>query len=234
MTDLMAAIVDRPQRDRARAGIAAWMAFMVALLVGRDIDDAGSFVVAGVGGAAIVLRGFAAASGVRSLPRRDIAQRVRLTLLAIAAGAGLGLANVAANWLIAGMHPLIRAALVERFVALRPLDALVAAPIVEEVEVRLFLMSALAWILARVTRRGDVALGLALIGSAMVFAALHLARPLPLDPALANLYRAALIAKYTMAGLGLGWIFWRWGLPYAILCHAAVNAAHLALQNRVF
>jgi hypothetical protein len=42
------------------------------------------------------------------------------------------------------------------------------------------------------------------------------------------------MAKYTMAGIGLGWIFWRWGLPYAILSHAAVNATHLALQRYLF
>ncbi len=68
----------------------------------------------------------------------------------------------------------------------------------------------------------------------MFFAALHLGQPFPDAPALANDYRAALLAKYTLAGLPLGWIFWRWGLPYSILCHAAANAAHLALQDRVF
>jgi hypothetical protein len=66
------------------------------------------------------------------------------------------------------------------------------------------------------------------------FATLHLARPLPDAALLATVYRAALLVKYTAAGLPLGWIFWRWGLPYSILCHAAANAAHLALQNRVF
>jgi hypothetical protein len=39
------------------------------------------------------------------------------------------------------------------------------------------------------------------------------------------------VTKYTLAGLPLGWIFWRWGLPYAILCHIAANAAHLDLQD---
>jgi hypothetical protein len=51
---------------------------------------------------------------------------------------------------------------------------------------------------------------------------------------LANYYRAALLTKYTLAGLPLGWIFWRWGLPYAILCHVAANAVHLAFQAGLF
>jgi hypothetical protein len=75
---------------------------------------------------------------------------------------------------------------------------------------------------------------LALVTSAVFFASLHLFRPLPLDPALATYYRAALMAKYTVAGAVLGWVFWRWGLPYAILCHALVNATHTALEQFVF
>jgi hypothetical protein len=42
------------------------------------------------------------------------------------------------------------------------------------------------------------------------------------------------VAEARSAGLPLGWIFWRRGLPYAILCHIAANAAHLALQEGVF
>jgi hypothetical protein len=29
-------------------------------------------------------------------------------------------------------------------------------------------------------------------------------------------------------------MFWRSGLPYAILCHVAANAVHLALHGYVF
>jgi membrane protease YdiL (CAAX protease family) len=43
-----------------------------------------------------------------------------------------------------------------------------------------------------------------------------------------------LVTKYTLASLPLGWIFWRWGLPYAILCHSMVNATHLLLQPILF
>jgi membrane protease YdiL (CAAX protease family) len=146
----------------------------------------------------------------------------------------LGLANLGANWLIAAANPALRALLVERMTGLAPLIGVVAAPLVEEVAVRLFLMSAIAWLVSRATGRASLAFVVALAGSSLVFALLHLARPVPGDQALANFYRAALIAKYTLAGLPLGWVFWRSGLPYAIVCHVAANAAHLAVQSRVF
>ncbi len=46
---------------------------------------------------------------------------------------------------------------------------------------------------------------------------MHLGRPLPVNPAVANYYRAALATNYTLAGLPLGWIFWRWGNQWAAL-----------------
>jgi membrane protease YdiL (CAAX protease family) len=119
-------------------------------------------------------------------------------------------------------------------VTLAPLTGLVAAPIHEEVGLRLFLMSVLAWVASRFTKHTELPFAIALIGSAFIFALLHLDRPMPDDPALARSYRAALVTKYTFAGLPLGWIFWRWGLPYAILCHIAANAAHLAIQQGLF
>ncbi len=210
----------------------AWLAFMAGLLVGGEIQDFASFAIAGAIGAALVFLGFAAASRCRTLSQR--ANRGRLIVLSLAAGTALGLANLAANWTIAQADPALRAMLVERTATVAPRVGLVAAPLVEEIGVRLFLMSAMAWVVFRVTNRAGLAFAVALLGSAFVFALLHLARPLPADPTLANYYRAALLTKYTLAGLPLGWIFWRWGLPYSILCHVAANAAHLAFQGGVF
>jgi membrane protease YdiL (CAAX protease family) len=226
--------VDRPPGDATLALAAAWLAFMAGLLVGGEIEDGGSFAVAAVIGAVLVYLGFVAVSRCRPLPRRSNVHRARLAVLSLAAGAALGLANLAANWLIAGGHPRIRALLVERMSTLEPLDGLVASPLVEEVVVRLFLMSALAWIVSRFTKHAGLAFAVALIGSALFFAVLHLGRPFPDDPGLASYYRVTLVAKYTLAGVPLGWVFWRWGLPYAILCHVAANAAHLLVQEAVF
>jgi hypothetical protein len=219
---------------RALAPAAAWLAFMIGLVVGREVQDAASAAIGAAIGAALVLLGFAAAARTRTLIRGASPDRARLAVLALAAGTGLGLANLAANWLIASAHPGLRELLVRRFTTMDPWVAVVSAPLMEEVAVRLFLMSAIAWIVSLGTKNPSTIFVLALLGSSLVFALLHLGRPFPGDPALANFYRASLVTKYTLAGLPMGWLFWRYGLPYAILCHAAGNATHLVIQPFVF
>ena len=231
---MTAPVSQPPRRERAIAIAAAWLAFVGGLSIGGDIDSFAAFGISAATGAVLVIVGFAAAWRQRPLPRRALPQRVRLGLWAIAVGVACGLANLAANWLIAQRDPAIRTLLVERIATLNPVDGLITSPIVEEISVRLFLMSAVAWIAHHFTRRSGVAFVLGLIGSSIVFAALHLGRPFPGDPSLATYYRTTLLAKYTLAGLPLGWVFWRWGLPYSILCHAVVNGVHVALQSRVF
>lgn len=217
----------------------AWIAFIAGLAAGGDIEDAGSLLAAAVAGALLVWAGFAAADRSRSLSSHSPAARIQFAVLALAAGVALGVANLGANWLIAESDPSLRALLVARFtrleasVALRPIS-LLGAPLVEEIVFRLFLMSAIAWALLRVRQRPAFAFVVALAASSFIFAALHLARPFPGDPALATFYRTTLVAKYTLAGVPLAWIFWRWGLPYSMLCHFAANAAHLVLQRYVF
>lgn len=228
------AIADRPRREAALAVAAAWAAFIAGLVVGGEVAGPASFAVAAVSGAALVFLGFAAASRCRALPRSTTVHQARLAFLSLAVGTALGVANLAANWVIAEADPRLRALLVERMATINPLDAVLAAPLVEEVAVRLFLMSAMALVVSRFTSRPGLAFAIALVGSAYFFASLHLGRPFPDNPTLARYYRAALLTKYTLAGVPLGWLFWRWGLPYAILCHVAANAAHLALQESLF
>ncbi len=232
----LGAILD-PQRNAvAFAVVAAWLAFMAGLVVGGDVDGATSFGIAGVIGAVLVVLGFAAASRCRVLAQRSNTRRVRLCILSLAVGAGVGLVNLAANWGIAKADPALREVLVERIARLapRPWEPLFAAPITEEVAFRLFVMSVIAWVVYRVTKSARVAFVVALIGSAAIFAFPHLERPLTDDSMLANFYRAALMTKYTLLGMPLGWVFWRWGLPYAILCHSAANATHMVLASVVF
>jgi membrane protease YdiL (CAAX protease family) len=207
---------------------------MTGLVAGGEVEDPGSFAVGAAIGAALVLLGFAAASRTRVVSRDVTSRRARLAVLALTMGIGLGLANLAANWLIASAHPAIRELLVQRFATLSPLVGVVAAPLMEEVAVRLFLMSAIAWVVSRFITNPSAVFLTALSASSLVFALLHLGRPFPGDPALASYYRLALVAKYTLAGLPIGWLFWRCGLPYAIVCHAAGNATHLVVQRFVF
>lgn len=232
--NLLGTILDSRHKEAALAVVAAWLAFMIGLAVDGTVDGPTSFGVAGAVGVVIVVLGFAAASHCRLLPQRSNKHRARLVFLSLAVGAGVGLVNIAANWGITEADPALRALLVERIMAKQPWEVLVAGPITEEVVFRLFVMSVMAWVVYRVRKRAGLAFAIALIGSAAIFAFPHLERPLPDDSMLAGYYLAALMTKYTLLGVPLGWVFWRWGLPYAIICHSAANATHMALQWGVF
>ena len=39
-------------------------------------------------------------------------------------------------------------------------------------------------------------------------------------------HATGVVLKDSAAGVLLGWVFWRLGLPYAIVCHGAANAVH--------
>ena len=228
-------IVDRPRKEAALAVGAAWAAFLIALLFsGDEVTDLAGFVIGACIGAALVFVGFAAASRCRPMQGRPNAQRARIALQSLAFGVGLGVANLGANLALAAADPAIHEALVERMANLEPLIGLIAAPIVEEIGLRLFFMSVVAWVVSRFTSRPGLVFWVALWVSALAFALLHLDRSFPTDPTLAALYGAAIVLKYTLAGLLPGWIFWRWGLPYAIFCHVAANATHLLLQPMLF
>jgi membrane protease YdiL (CAAX protease family) len=228
-------VVDRPPREAAAALAAAWASFLAGLLVApREVTDAASLAIAGAVGAVLVVVGFAAASRCRPLPRRPPPQRLRLLLLALGVGGLAGVGNLAANAALASLDPAIRAVLLERFARLDAMTALVGAPLVEEVALRLFVMSGLGWVVSRFTSRDGSIFTVAALLSAVVFALLHLDRAFPVDPAVARLYAGGLVLKYTLAGLVQSWAFWRWGLPYAIVAHAAVNATHRVLEPLVF
>lgn len=234
--DGLGAILDPQRNTVVLAAAAAWLAFMTALVVGDDVEDAASVAIAGVAGAGLVIAGFAAASRCRVLPHHSKRHAVTLCGLSLGAGAGVGLLNLAANWRIAEVDPALRTLMVERIARLdaRPWEAMFAGPVTEEVVFRLFVMSVIAWLAYRATKSPKIAFLVALIGSTGVFAAPHLERPFPDDPMLADFYGAALMVKYTVLGVPLGWIFWRWGLPYAILCHSAANATHMVLGSIAF
>jgi len=231
---LQGTILDSRHKQSVLAVVVAWLAFMLGLLVDGTVDGLMSFGLAGTLGAVIVVLGFTAASRYRSLPQRSFRHGVWLVCLSLAVGMGVGLVNLTANWGITEANPALRAELVERIIAKQPWEVLVAGPITEEVVFRLFILSGIAWFVHRVSKRPGFAFAAALLVSAVIFAIPHLERPLPDDSMLVNFYLSALLIKYTLIGVPLGWVFWRWGLPYAIICHSAANATHMALQWVVF
>lgn len=100
---------------------------------------------------------------------------------------------------------------------------------------RLFLMSIVAWIASRFLNNARTVFLTALIVSAFLFAVPHLlGRPMPTHSALAALYASGVVVKSGVAGLALGWVFWRWGLPYAMVCHFAANGLHKVLEPMLF
>ena len=88
---------------------------------------------------------------------------------------------------------------------------------------------------ARFTSRLRTIFLTALFVSTLLFAVGHLlGRPLPIQLAVSALYASGVVLKSAVAGFVLGWVFWRWGLPYAMLCHFAANGLHKVFEPVVF
>lgn len=229
-------VADRPRKEAAQAILASSLAFTCALpLYSPDIDQISHVILWGMIGLGLVTAGFALASRVRPLPQKALEIGVvRLTLLAVAVGAALGVANLLANLSLAMVDPSIRDLLVDRFATLSPWASILAAPIVEETVMRLVLMSAVAWIAALVIKDPKTVFVVALWVTAFAFGLIHIFRPLPERSPLDVIYAVGVVLKSGLASLVLGWVYWRWGLPYAIVCHSLTNATHRLLAPLVF
>jgi membrane protease YdiL (CAAX protease family) len=228
-------LIDRSPREAAAAIGACWLVFLLALpFTEKDGVDVASMLIGGLIGLGIIVTGFAAVSRCRPLPVRDNPERIRLGALAIAAGAAMGIVNLGVNVAMGAAHPAIRQAMSERLTAVPPLRAMFAAPVLEEIAFRLLFLSVLVWLLTRLTKRPRASFLLAMGVTAVLFGAVHLDRPMPDDAWLAQLYSIGIVVKTSAMGLVLGWSYWKWGLPYAILLHSAANAAHLLIDPLFF
>ena len=230
-------VVDRPFGDALVAVGATSLVFAVAFVLPPYLEGNGriSEVLLGAAvGLVVATVGFAAASRTRPLPQPDPRQRLVRVLGVAGAGVGLGLLNLGANRALASLDPRIYARLVERVGQLSPWTSTLAAPVVEEVVMRLAVLSALAWVTSLVVKRPRKQFIIALWMSSLVFGLLHGSRPAlgawPLD----QLYLGGVVLKSGLLGACLGWIFWRWGLPYSILCHALVNGTHVMFERWLF
>lgn len=87
-------------------------------------------------------------------------------------------------------------------------------------------MSGIAWITARYVKRPGLVFPVALSVSALLFGLVHLP-----DFSWVGL---TVVLLNGLGGLLLGWIFWRWGLAYAILCHFAGGVVIQSLGPRLF
>lgn len=96
--------------------------------------------------------------------------------------------------------------------------------IVEELQLRLFLMTLLLWLVARVRGRmpGNTTFWLAILLAALLFGVGHL-------PAAAHIWGLDTIvvlrtlALNAVVGIACGWLYWRRGLEMAMLAHFSAD-----------
>jgi hypothetical protein len=197
-----------------------WFAFVVALALALPQPPYVGYLASGaVVGALLIVVGFAAASRSRSVAARLPRERRTLVVLSAAAGVSVGLILLTVVVLLAREEPALRARFAGRLnePAWRPLALGFESSILEEVTFRLFAMSVVAWVAHRFVAR-RAALVIALGASALLFGAAHLPAWLAATHGSAALVVPVLTLN-GVAGLLFGCVFWRWGLPYAIVCH---------------
>ena len=213
----------------ASAGFAAAVAVSL-LLYFPDRDDGSGAILGGLCALVAVPLGLAAAAKHRFLPARSMADHVRLLTTTLGLGIVLGMANLAANYGMAVFDPAIHEQMVTRWALFSSWSVVFTGPIMEEIGFRLVLMSAVAWITGRFTDNRRTIFYVALGVSSVLFGLAHIGYGGVDSP----LYKVGMAAKSSAAGLVLGWIFWRRGLPYSIVCHCTANAVHLALMSLLF
>lgn len=100
--------------------------------------------------------------------------------------------------------------------------------IVEEVQVRLFLMTLIIWLLTVITRRvrGNVPSAyfwVGILGATLIFGALHLPATAAALGGLTPLIVIRGLVLNGLLGVWFGYLFWKKGLEYAIISHAAAD-----------
>lgn len=100
-------------------------------------------------------------------------------------------------------------------------------PIIEELHFRLLILTALAWLSAKLMR-GPSAWWTAIVIQALAFGAMHALSgesPLWWEPRSAQM----MLDPRIVAGVVLGYAYWRWGLESSLIAHASTNAFVLLL-----
>jgi membrane protease YdiL (CAAX protease family) len=176
--------------------------------------------------------GFAAASRCRTISSHTPRQRATQAGLAGFAGIALGLILLATLFFLAQREPALHARFAGRLHEpwWRSLALAFESSILEEVVFRLFTMSVIAWAASRLLPRS--ALVIALATSALLFGLAHLPAWLTATHATPGLVAAVLLLNGA-GGLLFGWLYWRSGLPYAIVCHFFGDIVVQALGPRL-
>lgn len=110
---------------------------------------------------------------------------------------------------------------------LTPVARFMYGGVTEEILVRFGLMTLFVWLLSKISRSLSGAVyWIAIIGAALLFGAGHLpAMRLMVAQPSAMLVSYIMLAN-TLAGIVFGWVYWRYGLVFAMIAHAM---AHVVL-----
>lgn len=219
-----------PSWPRALLAAAALGVMSALLVFFPDRADGSGSLLAGISvfaGSALAL---VAVKRVRPLPRRTPAAQARFALAALGVGLAVGLANLGVNFTMASLDASIRAQMVTRWAETSTWSIVFAGPILEELGYRLVLLSLLGWLVSLRTSDRRVIEWLPLMVSAVVFGVAHVFYG-GVD---STAYMIGMALKSTGGGLAFGLVFWRWGLPHAMLAHCAANGIHLVLMPALF
>ena len=223
--------------ERDGSPVRALAAAAVAITVSLSLyfpkqDDGSGAVLGGILAFAAAAIGLAAVRDVRPLPARSALERARLMGMALAFGVALGFGNLAANYAVASLDPAIRAQMIEQWARFSAWSAVFAGPLVEEIAYRLVIMGGTAWVVSRFVPDRRVVFTIALAVSSVLFGIAHI---LPGSrPTTGAVHALGVAVKSSAAGVALGWVFWRGGLPYSIACHGMANAVHLLAWPVIF
>ena len=199
-----------------------------------DREDGSGAILGGISALVAVAVGLAAVARSRPLPKRSASDHARIASFSIGLGIALGVANLSANYGMAMLDSAIYDGMVERWTQFSAWSMVVREPTIEEIAFRLVLMGGVAWLVSRFTEDRRTIFWVALSLSALLFGIAHILYPMPGRGIVGFLYSTGVVVKSGAAGLLLGWVFWRWGLPYCIACHSTANAVHLVLAPLLF
>jgi len=154
---------------------------------------------------------------------RGVQKNIRsVASLAVPLGVVVGLLIIFLDMFFASSMPTIR----EVAQGIAPWKALLVAPyggVVEEILLRLFVVSLFAWLLGLVMRIKDVSkstgiMWTAIILSAVLFGLGHLPATASIV-SITPLVVARAVLLNGVGGLVFGWLFWKKGLEYAMVAH---------------
>jgi len=223
MVAAMEWMIDRNRREATLAVGGTWLAFIAALCLALPQPPNLIYVlICAIGGLILIVIGFGAVSRYRSISAHPFSQRFKLAALALLSGALLGAVLLAVLSFLVRLEPALRARFAGRLAEplWRPWALAFESSILEEVTFRLFAMSLLVWLAARLLRRPQAPFVVGLVGSSLLFGLAHLPAWAAASHA-GSLLFALVILLNGLGGLLFGWVYWRWGLPYAILSHFA-------------